>query len=1096
MTMMSSYRRSDITSAVMAVAVAALMATCIALPAPAHADAGPLPTPATAGYGSGTPIQADASTSAQHAAARTIVDVTAFGADPTGQADSAEAIAKAVDHARDAGGPTTIVFPRGTYQIYPEKTEKRELYVSNTTGADSAYRMKNIAILIEDMSDVVVDGQGSQFAFHGAQTQFASIRSENVSFTNFTTDWVAPATVDLTVLDAGVKDGVPFRDIQVPPGTGYQLNGSTATFVGETSPYTGNPYWTFGPNSAGNGWNQVRHLASGETVRSAAPIWNYSTGVAELGGNRLRVSYSGSTDPGGRGDVYEMRNSVRDHPAVLAFESTNTDLKNLGLGYLHGFGVVAQMSTNVTVDGVRFRSQDGTWRQTSGFADYLQMSSVAGKVQILNSLFDNPHDDPINVHGTYVQVKNVDVANKRVTLEYMHNETAGFPQFYAGNTLQFVNRATMLPAAGTSYAVTAVSGPTGYDHNTSLTQMTVTLDRAPEAIQADSFVAENLTYTPEVHIAGNSFVSVPTRGILVTTPKPVLIEKNLFDQMSMASIYVSGDARGWYESGAVQDLTIRENIFDRPATSSPVVFVEPTNTSTEAGRTVHRGIHLEDNRFNLLPGTQLLNASSVSDVTITGNHIGWYGPTTAPDPARTSSTPLYALKASARVQLSGNSYAPGFNVRVNTNGMAASEITGTDPFAVNQDAPVAAPVTPLANGLGWIRENRATWAPVALDAVRLSAGSTGLWATQNGAENILLRNAGAAAPATVVAKLSGATKSSYEEAGLVIYLNDDNYVALQRKHANGSPVLAVVTESNGSPNENTKIAAPSGTDVWLKLARQGSSFTGSYSTNGTDFTTIGTITNAAVAGAPSRAGVMADGSTTQGTSFVFSGLAVDGSAVPFFDTVPPPIQLSAALGTAAWNGVDFGNPVATRAWVATTPAGTTSVSGLLPAADPGTSVRLTLNGRALAAGPGGAVVVPLAAGANVVEARTVGANGDSQTYRWTIVSLQPGVVVNTMQPASTLNVALTAATRCVAGKVLVTVQAANNEAVPVSVVFTSAYGAKSFAGVGAGKNAVQAFTTREKSVPAGMVAVALTATVAGAPVSVQAQTPYAGTSCS
>ncbi|RXZ47470.1 DUF1349 domain-containing protein [Agromyces fucosus] len=1078
--------------------IAALASSTLVLPSAAHAADVPV-TPATVGYGSSSPAAADTTVMAVHAAGRTIIDVTDFGADPTGESDSAGAIADAVEHAKALGTPVTIRFPYGTYDIYPEQTEKRELYVSNTTGADAGPRVKNIGILIEDMSDVIVDGEGSKFNFHGLQTQFAAIRTEDVTFTGFSTDWVAPNTVDLTVLDTGVANGVPYRDIQVPPGTRYEIANGKAAFLGEASPVTGQPYWRYEPGSATQGHNQRRHLATGQTYRTSIPVWTNSTGVSELGDNRLRVTYSGSTDPGGRGEVYELRPTYRDTPGVFAFEAANTDLVDLEFGYLHGFGMVGQMSHNITLDGVRFKTEDGTWRQTSGFADYLQMSGVGGKVQILNTLFDNPHDDPINIHGTYMQVKGVDVANKKVTLQYMHHQSAGFPQFYPGDSLRFVTRGTMLPVAGENFTVTGVTGPSGYDHDTSLTQMTVTLDRAPQGIQVDTHAAESLTYTPEVRIAGNTFASVPTRGILVTTPKPVVIERNLFDQVGMASIYISGDAANWYESGGVEDLVIRENIFDRPTTSAPVIYFDPTNGATEPDRTVHRNVLIDDNRFNLLPGTQLLNAKSVSDLTFTNNAVGWFGPTTTPDPAKSSRTALFSMNGSHRFEFSDNTYAPGFNVRVSTN-TAASEVTGNDPFAVNADSMTQVPTVPLAAGLSWIREDASRWSAVAPDSIRLLSGGGTLWATQNSSNGILLRDASGVSPNEVVVKMAGATKSFYEEAGLIYYVDDENYVALHRKHNNGTPWLALVTEAGGSPNENTRINAPAAADIWIKIARNGNAFTGSYSTNGVDFTTIGTITNAAVGAATPRVGVMADGPFASGSTpaaFVMSGLKVDGTAVPFFDSVPPPVEmrLAAALEDPAWQGVDFGAPVAPRSWLTVVPASLDSVSTTLTPVDDDTDVVLAVNGRPVEYGSG-AIELPLAAGANLLEARTFAPNGDSQTYRWTVVSLKPGVVVSTRPPvAPALDVAVTAATKCIGGKVVVSVRATNAEAVPVSIAFASEFGQKSFAAVAPGKNAVHTFTTRQAGIPAGEVDVTAQATIDGQPVTATVAAEYAANSC-
>ena len=123
-----------------------------------------------------------------------IVDVTAYGADPTGKTDSAEAVIKAIEKAerireKDPEHEITISFPQGTYQIYPDKAEERELYVSNTVGADPNHKDKKIGLLIEDLDHVTVEGNGSEFIFHGKMTTFAAIRSEIVVFRNFSVDF-------------------------------------------------------------------------------------------------------------------------------------------------------------------------------------------------------------------------------------------------------------------------------------------------------------------------------------------------------------------------------------------------------------------------------------------------------------------------------------------------------------------------------------------------------------------------------------------------------------------------------------------------------------------------------------------------------------------------------------------------------------------------------------------------------------------------------------------------------------------------------------------------------------------------------------------
>lgn len=139
----------------------------------------------------------------------------------------------------------------------------------------------------------------------------------------------------------------------------------------------------------------------------------------------------------------------------------------------------------------------------------------------------------------------------------MHNETAGSPNYYVGDQVEFATRGNMVPVSENGEVavrnVVAVDGPDGRGGKGSLNDLTkivLTLDEPiPQEITPNAtHVVENVTYTPNVKIHDNVFKETPTRGILCTTRGKVEITDNLFDRMGMASIYISNDAQGWYES--------------------------------------------------------------------------------------------------------------------------------------------------------------------------------------------------------------------------------------------------------------------------------------------------------------------------------------------------------------------------------------------------------------------------------------------------------------------------------------------------------------------------------------------------------------------
>ncbi len=93
-------------------------------------------------------------------------------------------------------------------------------------------------------------------------------------------------------------------------------------------------------------------------------------------------------------------------------------------------------------------------------------------------------------------------------------------------------------------------------------------------------------------------------------------------------------------------------------------------------------------------------------------------------------------------------------------------------------------------------------------------------------------------------------------------------------------------------------------------------------------------------------------------------------------------------------------------------------------------------------------------------------------------------------PIADLDVTVSASTRVLAGKQYLSVVATNNEDVPVDIVITTPYGAKTFTAVKPGKSASVSLNSRLSAVPAGEVTVAVTGEVDGETVTVQKTAAY------
>ena len=979
----------------------------------------------------------------------TTIDVTDFGADPGGARDSAEAVIKALDEAeriQEESPDESIVisFPKGEYQIYPDKAEERELYVSNTVGADTTYKDKKIGILVEDLKNITIDGNGSDFIFHGKMTTFAAIRSENVTFEEFSVDFAVPTVVDVTVEETDGNTAT----VYIPECYNYKVENNSLYWYSDKSPYTDEYYWT-GTDKFPNNYPQSIDLKTGITTRSN-DLFNNKTGIEDLGNHRVKFTYSEKPGSVNAGMCYQMRPTVRDTPGTFFWLSKDIKMEQLDIKFLHGFGMVGQTSENISLHDVDFKAPENTGRTTAGYADFVQMSGCKGLIDIQDCYFANAHDDPINIHGTFQQVVNISEDRREVTVRYKHNETAGFPSFAAGDEVEFTRQSNMLPVEDSVRTVERViSGPTGdSSEGISLTDTVIRFtEPIPEEVAANEYVAENITYTPSVNIKGNLFRQIPTRGVLVTTRQPVVIEDNVFEGMSMAAIYISCDAQSWYESGRVEDVLIQNNTFYRCG-GNGVIFIEPTNPTVSTDSTVHKNIRILNNEF-YQSGNRTVDAKSVDGLTIEGNKIYRFNPNVALDltaadteltigqtmkldvqaQASALNADIYGFNGCKNVVIADNSYDNGLKMNVSISNMQESDVqiseqegiligngqatpaVGTihyessDPSVaeVSYDGVVTAVSEGTADitaysvmngrkyvsnvqtvnvaetgdtvypqsviltsdgdvleGVGSTMQFTAAVMPenvsdasvtysvadartgestsaaeisadgvltakaagavevratasngmtarklvvikeagiVLSDAFEIKKETSGMWrlnpedeslsiwptggsewAAGNGATNIFLTDVPDADNVSVTVKMDGKTQNGYEEGGIVLYKDSDNYTAIQRKHAGGSPNINVTTENAGSPSEAGIADIPENA-VYFKLEKTGDSISGFYSIDGSEWTLVRTVENAGLQDG-FKAGILcACGNGV--TEIRFSQFAVNGEQVPF-----------------------------------------------------------------------------------------------------------------------------------------------------------------------------------------------------------------------
>lgn len=498
-----------------------------------------------------------------------------------------------VELIKSANSGDRIVFDKKEYHFYKDYCPSKVIHMTNTDSFKNP--KKYFAMLIENMENITIDGNGASFVIHGDICSLAVLNCKNVTLKNFTIKYASPNNVELKVIENKGKTVL----YEIPESTLWYVDGKDLIFF-EQSPFTKKSYWQFKNDE--NSWNSVCH--SGLDVYRTLHFKSCFAGVKAVERKSLtQVEIKYRTRKRFKvGDVYTFsENKNRNTCGVFVNESENVCAENVTVNYLAGFGWLSQMCNNVSFDKVIFEPCEN--HHVSAFADLIHICGCKGDVNINDCEFSHPHDDAINIHGSFLRI-NKKVNDNTAVFEFVHNQQGGYRAFNTGDRAVFYYRNNLQELGGEYTVKSAVDD---IDNK----QVTVEFEeKLPESIDAkfagqNNVVVENVTYCPNVEISNCTFKAIPTRGILCTTSGKVRIHHNSFTNVSMAHIFISNDASDWYESGPVRDVEIYENSFELQATKQyeqmncPGVLVKPITLGRKIGAPIHKNIHIHNNSFNV-----------------------------------------------------------------------------------------------------------------------------------------------------------------------------------------------------------------------------------------------------------------------------------------------------------------------------------------------------------------------------------------------------------------------------------------------------------------------------------------------------------------
>lgn len=515
---------------------------------------------------------------------------TAVAADMTGEVLSALG---SVD------GPATIRFSPGEYHFFPDRAAERFLCPSNNRSG-----LKRVAFPIEGVRDLVIDGQGARFVFHGVMLPMLLDGCSGVVLRDFSIDWVRPfySQGDIVGFDEG---GI---EIEIDRGRyPHRVEGGRLIFEGEgwESPLT-QGIFEIDRASGAPAYLSGDNLMT-ELVSSRLP-------AREIGRGRIRFDQSFARAPR-IGNVLLLRHFLRLAPGIFLQRSRDTRIEGVSVHHASAMGVIGQFCENVTLERFAVGPTPGSGRAFSVAVDATHFVNCRGLIRLEASRFSHQMDDPCNVHGINSRFHSREDARTAV-FELVHHEQHGVPVAFAGDRVHFCSNVSLLP-----FGEAIVESALPIDGRLVRVAFAGPL---PDRLGPGD-VMENLTWTADLHVTGCQSGPNRARGYLVSTPGRVLIENNRISAAG-ACIKISGDANYWFESGAVRDVLIRNNLFtDCCYGPEPwgmaAIDIDP-EIEDPWGNEIpfHRNIRIVGNTFRTFDPS-ILYARSVDGIEFSGNTV-------------------------------------------------------------------------------------------------------------------------------------------------------------------------------------------------------------------------------------------------------------------------------------------------------------------------------------------------------------------------------------------------------------------------------------------------------------------------------------------
>ena len=498
-----------------------------------------------------------------------------------------------------------IIFDKDTYQIDPDYCFEKCVNISNHGW--NGY--KRFFALLEDMENLELDFSGSTLVSGGVLTPFGIINSKNITVKNAILENNNTMFLQARIIAHG--DG--YVDLE-------KMQGASQFRIRHDRELAVKYYETFFViDNSIEYRGDTGEIEPGTADHTFGYLWDMR--FEEIGDNKLRLHGVKRYPPIGNIAVFSA--ARRLGCGFFCEDSSDITLENITIHSCYGMGILAQTCHNIHLNSFN-TLRHGDQFYTAN-ADSTHFVNCTGLVLVENSTFEGQLDDALNIHGMYVRIEAK--GKNELILREVHGQAKGIRILRDGDRIQIVNKESLIPYSEKTIVKAEYV-------NQDIIRLTLNEDTDDVTVGDD---VESLDRAADLIFRNNIVRNNRARGMLIATRGKTVIEDCYF-HTSGAAILFESNGDYWFESGGVQDVTIRRNFFDGckyALWGSAVISCVPRK-AVEDGKYFNREIKIVDNKFHLtmdyaielnniehavFKGNEITKADGISPK-ITLNHIG------------------------------------------------------------------------------------------------------------------------------------------------------------------------------------------------------------------------------------------------------------------------------------------------------------------------------------------------------------------------------------------------------------------------------------------------------------------------------------------